>query len=683
MPANEDSEVEQSTRRSASPSCKPLLDAATPELFQANAFRITGLPVDATAREITKHADKLKMMEELGQGEAAHTAAFALNPPPTVDQIRNAIQKLKDPEQRVVDEFFWFWPERFGRGISDPSIRALADGDSNKALEIWGGKETDPTDGVVAMHNIALFWHLAALEWENYSKGTELSDEQRREVEQYWRNAFKRWEHLAVDDLFWERVSARIKQIDDPRLTTGFVRRMRATLPQALDKINAQLAVRYAESDKLELAQLHVQFMRETNQGFDNVEKTAEMVLAPARTRLKDQIERARQCAEKNPANAANAARELLGHARRSLALFDLFFGLDSDLRNELSDEIAALCNQLQVTYHKATGDDKTCLDTLNAALPFATAIELRQQIQKNLDTLTRNLTFQKLDPVYALLRTIQDSKDPPGSKLRWFKRDVLPALAEAASISGVSSSFGPLAAETEASAELANVAAIVLRGISIDAWNTSEDRATAVDANGLALQYASKPELRKQLSDDQVALQRMLASSQERAVGPQQAGNNSSSSSGGVGCLVVLGIVGVLAAFGSCNSNKQSSTNSSYSAPSTPTPSAYNPPATSGANAGNTYRVPRSMSSALSQERQSVELAKAQAESLSNQLESLSREIERDRLYLDRTSQFSVDALNRKVSQHNSLLEQARAQDRLVNQMVADYNAKLQRYAR
>jgi len=202
MPANEDSEVEQSTRRSASPSCKPLLDAATPELFQANAFRITGLPVDATAREITKHADKLKMMEELGQGEAAHTAAFALNPPPTVDQIRNAIQKLKDPEQRVVDEFFWFWPERFGRVISDPSIRALADGDSNKALEIWGGKETDPTDGVVAMHNIALFWHLAALEWENYSKGTELSDEQRREVEQYWRNAFKRWEHLAVDDLF-------------------------------------------------------------------------------------------------------------------------------------------------------------------------------------------------------------------------------------------------------------------------------------------------------------------------------------------------------------------------------------------------------------------------------------------------------------------------------------------------
>jgi len=158
------------------------------------------------------------------------------------------------------------------------------------------------------------------------------------------------------------------------------------------------------------------------------------MVLAPARTRLKDQIERARQCAEKNPANAANAARELLGHARRSLALFDLFFGLDSDLRNELSDEIAALCNQLQVTYHKATGDDKTCLDTLNAALPFATAIELRQQIQKNLDTLTRNLTFQKLDPVYALLRTIQTARTPPvqsfaGSKgtccRPWRKRQV------------------------------------------------------------------------------------------------------------------------------------------------------------------------------------------------------------------------------------------------------------------
>ncbi len=73
MSANDDSETKHGTRQSASASCRPLLEAATPELFRANAFRITGLAVDATTREITKHADRLKIMEELGQGESAHT----------------------------------------------------------------------------------------------------------------------------------------------------------------------------------------------------------------------------------------------------------------------------------------------------------------------------------------------------------------------------------------------------------------------------------------------------------------------------------------------------------------------------------------------------------------------------------------------------------------------------------
>ena len=84
-------------------SCTVLLEAATQDLFRQNAFRITGLPVDASPREIAKHADRLKIMEELGQGASAHTGAFALSPPPTVDQIRDAIRKLKDPELRIIE----------------------------------------------------------------------------------------------------------------------------------------------------------------------------------------------------------------------------------------------------------------------------------------------------------------------------------------------------------------------------------------------------------------------------------------------------------------------------------------------------------------------------------------------------------------------------------------------------
>src|ERR1700693_3155112 len=94
--------------------CRPLLDAATIVIFRNNAFRITGLPVDATTREIRKQGDKLKMMEELGQGQAMHASVFAIRPPPTVYQIRDALRRLEDPETRLVEEFFWFWPQQFG-----------------------------------------------------------------------------------------------------------------------------------------------------------------------------------------------------------------------------------------------------------------------------------------------------------------------------------------------------------------------------------------------------------------------------------------------------------------------------------------------------------------------------------------------------------------------------------------
>jgi len=63
--------------------------------------------------------------------------------------------------------------------------------------------------------------------------------------------------------------------------------------------------------------------------------------------------------------------------------------------------------------------------------------------------------------------------------------------------------------------------------------------------------------------------------------------------------------------------------------------------------------------------------------------LENLGHEIEQGKLSLDHTSQVAIDQFNAKVDSYNALLEKAHAQDRLVNQMVENYNAKLQKYDR
>lgn len=725
--------------------CKPLIDAATKDLFRKNAFRITGLSVDATTREVSRHADKLKMLAELGQDPHTLSAAFPMKPPPSLDEIREAIQKLKDPEKRLVDEFFWFWPEEFGNSQTDPAMQALAKGDSKTAIKIWTAKENGDVSSTTAKHNLALVYHVSALDWENYAIKNTVEADRREKMTNYWKGAFNRWETLAISEQLWEQVVARIRQLNEPNLPTGFARRMRATLPEALDKINAELAVAFAESGKIELARLHIQFMRETNQGLANVEKTAELVLMPTINRFKDQIKDAEACAKKTPQDGASAAKELFLHAQRAAILFDLFFGRESDLRNDLFDEAAAVCNRLQVAYHDAIHDDETCLEILNSILPLATSIELRQQIEKNMAALKGFAADKKLEPVYTLLKSIQDSKDSPSARLARFKRDAVAAIVKATGISGFSETFDYLTSAGAEFKELFDSAAIVLRGISLDAWNSHRDRETAVAANELAIRHANSAELKQRLAEDKRTLQEMRY---EANLSPISAAP-SLSTINGIGCKLYgssdtdpstgsylstyyfvffyipifpicryrvtssgdsyrffgkaplrtcdkwhLAIsIGLIIAFiiFLCSADGGSSGSSSYTPPPTPAynpPSqsapAYTPPVTSAGDAnsdGKVYSVPSSVSSALDQEKAAIEIDRAALATLDTQIENLGRKIENDRLSLDNTSQSAVDDFNAEVDRYNALVQKNKTDTAAFNQRVDNYNAKLRQY--
>jgi hypothetical protein len=399
MPTLEEKESERSPSPRALSDCKPLIDAATKDLFRKNAFRITGFPVNATAREIAKHAAKLTMLAELGQDPHTQSAAFPIQPPPSLDEIREAIQNLRDPEKRLIDEFFWFWPEEFENSQSDQAMQALAKGDSKTAVEIWTEREKYAS-GITAKHNLALVYHVCALDWENYSLATDVEAERRQKINDYWEGAFTRWDYLETSEQFWEKVLARIRQLNEPNLSTGFVRRMRATLPEALDKINAEFALAFAESGKTELARLHIRYMHETNVGLDNVEKTASLVLTPAKARLHEQIQRARTVAKEDPAQAKEATRTLIEHALPLVEVFDLFFGERKHVEKEVLDETATTCVNCLVSYQQKTEDNQGFVDILQIILRIAQDVETRQRIETNIEIGKTNIRYDTLKPV-------------------------------------------------------------------------------------------------------------------------------------------------------------------------------------------------------------------------------------------------------------------------------------------
>ncbi len=113
--------------------------------------------------------------------------------------------------------------------------------------------------------------------------------------------------------------------------------------------------------------------------------------------------------------------------------------------------------------------------------------------------------------------------------------------------------------------------------------------------------------------------------------------------------------------------------------------PFTYKPPTSpiSSPNPQGTYRVPSYISTQLNDEKRKIESEKLSVLLLEAQISNLEREIENKKLYLNQGSQIEIDEYNKKVDEYNNLLEKARAQTVLVNQLVDRYNQKLRQYGR
>jgi hypothetical protein len=477
-------------------SCTPLMEACTLTLYQKNIFRVTGLPVDATSKEVSRQAQKLQMLEEYSGGTAGPQAAFPLAVPPTTDEIRAALSRMKEPEHRIIDEFFWYWPEEFGASKSDPGIQAVLAGDSEGAVQFW--RDREKSGSRVAQHNMAIMYHMYAVDWTNYQLSASVDKEAEETIRGYWRRSFERWEKLVHDDRFWNILKERIRSLNDEALTTGFVRRMSKDLPEALDRINAEAALMLAEQGHIESARFHVNFMRETHQGFDNVDGTSEMVLEPTKKRVEQHLRSSLTQAKKDPKRGSELAASVMANCRPLMSIFDLFHGKEAHQRSELFDEVAEGVLTLLVGHQRATGDNETFVNLMEQALCFATGIRVRERIIENISIAKGNLEGEMVAPLFKILHSISESGKTAKEKLTMIQNVVLGSLASIESKLGRGS---------DTYRELADSVALAVRGISIEAHNDSSDFQTANAAIRLALVLCRSSEIKERIESDIIAL--------------------------------------------------------------------------------------------------------------------------------------------------------------------------------
>lgn len=371
--------------------CEPLLALATPQLYHRNLFRVLNLPVNATPKDVQRQQNRRKMQQKLGiTASDDQGGLFPLDPLPSEEDIRLAMERLNKPVERLLDEALWFWPIN-GGVATDPALKALEQGQIAKATALWKEQTKLNGRGQIATHNLAVLDLLVALDREVSLASQKTDKKHLKELTDLWFRAYTRWEQVLDGEEFWSAMKNRIRDLNDLQLTTGFVRRIRSTLPKALLLINVRIALSAAESGDIKLAERHIQFVSQTNFGKDLADEAILEALKPIRNRIKTATNKAKDQWTSTPQHGNRDVRELCGQTEGLLGIVDVVLPEENLTRANLHDMVAETMLEGQVAFGNKTNDWQQCIDLLKIAQKVAVGLSTQTKLSENIETLKEN----------------------------------------------------------------------------------------------------------------------------------------------------------------------------------------------------------------------------------------------------------------------------------------------------
>jgi hypothetical protein len=104
-------------------------------LINKNPFRILGLPITASEREIAKQINTLATFAEMGKTKSLDTDfPFLPSIERTPEAIEEAKKQIEQSENKLLFSLFWFWKNN---SVDELALEVLKDGNTEKAIGIW------------------------------------------------------------------------------------------------------------------------------------------------------------------------------------------------------------------------------------------------------------------------------------------------------------------------------------------------------------------------------------------------------------------------------------------------------------------------------------------------------------------------------------------------------------------
>ncbi|MBT4207674.1 hypothetical protein HOE22_04950 [Candidatus Woesearchaeota archaeon] len=80
------------------------------DIIYQNPFRVLGIPITATDREIAKQINDLAIYAEMNKlVEYDSDNFFSTKPNRTKEHLQEAKQKIEQPNSKIFYSLFWFW----------------------------------------------------------------------------------------------------------------------------------------------------------------------------------------------------------------------------------------------------------------------------------------------------------------------------------------------------------------------------------------------------------------------------------------------------------------------------------------------------------------------------------------------------------------------------------------------
>jgi|GEM_PF-2741622 len=327
-----------------------LLRRANLEVYRMNPFWVLKLPPDATTTEINRRVQELRILSALQQaGSFSQTATIVQGRIITASQIwqrfakecegamldeaclQKIIHRLQDPEERLADEFLWFWPME----EKDKALEALLSGNIDQTITLWQKKieSSEFFCSSIARHNLALIYHLLLLELEIHKDRIQ----KREKWKAYWYKTWRLWLEVINDDGVWSYLTRRAIQLNDPRVNQETVISFRQASILFFAFINAKLLIEAFWKNDEDVCEFHMEILNKFVKNEFQQEALAH-VINPIIDEIKTLLQIARQKATN--LSTMEAAKWLIENVLHLLNAISKIFP-DHPQNQILRDEIA------------------------------------------------------------------------------------------------------------------------------------------------------------------------------------------------------------------------------------------------------------------------------------------------------------------------------------------------------